>query len=76
MCTALNPSWHLHSIEVEDKGSSQSGGGGTGPARWRFMCNKWLSTSKDDKTLVRDLVCDSGPGTSGSKGGGEGKTTG
>ncbi|XP_075255415.1 lipoxygenase homology domain-containing protein 1-like isoform X2 [Convolutriloba macropyga] len=73
--SALNPSWHLHSIEVEDKGSSQSGGGGTGPARWRFMCNKWLSTSKDDKTLVRDLVCDSGPGTSGSKGGGEGKTT-
>lgn len=42
-----NAHWHLEYIEVEDLGDRKT---------YRFDCNKWLSVSKDDKQLVRELV--------------------
>lgn len=38
--------WHLESIKVEDLSTGRS---------FVFNCNKWLSLSKDDKQIVREL---------------------
>lgn len=49
-------SWHLEYIKVEDLGIGKS---------YTFNCNKWLSLSKDDKQIVRELKVED----SGSRGG-------
>jgi lipoxygenase homology domain-containing protein 1 len=41
-----NTSWHLEFVKVEDL---------TTRREYVFPCNKWLSLSKDDKQIVRDL---------------------
>lgn len=40
--------WHLEYVKVDDLQTGQS---------YMFPCNKWLSSKKDDKQLVRELVC-------------------
>ncbi len=42
-----NTHWHLEYIKVDDLASGRS---------YKFECNKWLSESKDDKQIVRDLT--------------------
>lgn len=42
-----NTHWHLEYVRVEDLDKR---------GQWTFPCNKWLSLSKDDKQLVRELV--------------------
>lgn len=44
-----NSNWHLESIKVEDLSTGKA---------FTFNCNKWLSLSKDDKQIVRELKCD------------------
>jgi hypothetical protein len=44
-----NANWHLDFIKVEDLATGRS---------FNFKCNKWLSLSKDDKQIVRDLKPD------------------
>ena len=39
-------SWHLESVKVEDLNTGRT---------FLFNCNKWLSLSKDDKQIVREL---------------------
>jgi hypothetical protein len=41
-----NASWHLEYIKVDDVASGKS---------FKFDCNKWLSLSKEDKQIVREL---------------------
>jgi hypothetical protein len=41
-----NASWHLEYIKVDDLQSGRS---------FKFDCNKWLSLSKEDKQIVREL---------------------
>ena len=41
-----NAHWHLEYIKVEDVNSQKT---------FKFDCNKWISKSKDDKQLVREL---------------------
>jgi hypothetical protein len=41
-----NASWHLENIKVDDLQSGKS---------FKFDCNKWLSLSKEDKQIVREL---------------------
>lgn len=49
-----NTHWHLEQVIVEDIERGQ---------QYTFPCNKWLSLSKDDKQLVRELIpSDSGAG--------------
>jgi hypothetical protein len=43
-----NSHWHLNHVLIEDVESKRN---------YRFECNKWLSISKDDKQIVRELVC-------------------
>ncbi len=50
-----NANWHLDFIKVEDLSNG---------ANFIFKCNKWLSLSKDDKQIVRDLKPDDGPESS------------
>lgn len=42
-----NTHWHLDSVEVQDLRSQKT---------YTFLCNKWLSKSKDDGQLVRELT--------------------
>ena len=51
-----NASWHLDSIKVEDLGKGKT---------FNFRCGKWLSLSKDDKQIARELIPDSAPSASG-----------
>ena len=46
-------SWHLEFIKVEDLSTGRS---------YLFSCNKWLSLSKDDKQIVRELKVDNTDG--------------
>ena len=41
-------SWHLESVVVEDLNSHKE---------YKFPCKKWLSGSKDDKQMTRELTC-------------------
>lgn len=41
-------SWHLDNVLVEDLNTKKE---------YKFPCNKWLSKSKDDKQLTRELTC-------------------
>ena len=50
-----NASWHLDSVVVEDLGANRGQG-----KSYSFSCKKWLSLSKDDKQIVRELVPDGG----------------
>ena len=43
-----NSHWHLEYVKVEDLGNRGK--------TYKFDCNKWLSLSKDDKQLVRELT--------------------
>lgn len=43
-----NAAWHLEEVIIEDLSAKKE---------YKFPCNKWLSKSKDDKQLMRDLVC-------------------
>jgi hypothetical protein len=45
----LKSSWHLEYVKVEDTQTGQT---------YMFPCGKWLSSTKDDKQIVRDLVCE------------------
>lgn len=45
----LKSSWHLEYIQIEDLETKQ---------KYTFPCGKWLSLKKDDKQIVRELVCD------------------
>ncbi|PAA79474.1 hypothetical protein BOX15_Mlig008366g2 [Macrostomum lignano] len=47
--TGLGSDWKLDSITVEDVRKKRS---------YEFPCGKWLSLSKDDRVIKRDLVCD------------------
>ncbi|ESO97796.1 hypothetical protein LOTGIDRAFT_208950 [Lottia gigantea] len=40
--------WHLSYIEIEDLRSKKV---------YMFHCDKWLSTSEDDKQIIRELTC-------------------
>jgi len=42
-----NSHWHLEYVKIEDLTRNKS---------YLFNCNKWLSTSKDDRQLVRELT--------------------
>ncbi|CAM2710921.1 unnamed protein product [Rotaria socialis] len=42
--------WHLEYVQVDDEQTGQS---------FMFPCNKWLSSSEDDKQTVREIKCDS-----------------
>lgn len=44
-----NSNWHCESVRVEDLATGRS---------FMFKCNKWLSLSKDDKQVVRELKPD------------------
>lgn len=44
-----NTNWHLSNIKIEDQGNRKV---------FNFKCNKWLSLSKDDKQIVRELKPD------------------
>ena len=41
-------SWHLSQIEVVDQKANK---------KYLFPCNRWLSRTKDDKQLVREISC-------------------
>jgi hypothetical protein len=43
-----NTHWHLNHVLVEDVNLKR---------QFKFECNKWLSLSKDDKQIVRELIC-------------------
>ena len=45
----MKSSWHLEYVLVEDTQTGQ---------HYKYPCNKWLSSKKDDKQIVRELVCD------------------
>jgi len=47
-CQGLGAAWHLADIEVEETSTGQ---------RYLFPCSQWLSTSKDDKQICRELTC-------------------
>jgi hypothetical protein len=42
-----NTHWHLEYVKIEDLHINRT---------YMFYCNKWLSLSKDDKQIVRDLT--------------------
>jgi lipoxygenase homology domain-containing protein 1 len=44
----MKSSWHLEHVEIEDTETGQT---------YMFPCDKWLSSRKDDKQIVRELVC-------------------
>ena len=44
----LKSAWHLEYVKVEDVPTGHS---------YMFPCNKWLSSTKDDRQIVRELVC-------------------
>ena len=44
----VGASWHLENVIVEDLNTRKE---------YKFPCNKWLSKSKDDKQLTRELTC-------------------
>ena len=44
----LKSAWHLEHVEVEDTETGQT---------YMFPCNQWLSSKRDDKQIVRELVC-------------------
>ena len=46
--TGLGSAWHLSSVEVEDQNTRK---------KYSFYCNKWLSTSDEDKQIIRELTC-------------------
>lgn len=56
-----NSNWHLESVRVEDMATGRS---------FTFKCNKWLSLSKDDKQVVRELKPDAGSEDGRGMGGG------
>jgi hypothetical protein len=41
--------WHLEYVKVEDVQTGET---------YMFPCNKWLSSKKDDKQVLRELVCE------------------
>ena len=46
--TGFGAAWHLASIDVKDLSTH---------GVWTFPCDRWLSESKDDKQIVRELIC-------------------
>ncbi len=44
----LKSSWHLDDVKIEDLETKQT---------YIFPCNKWLSSKKEDRQVVRELVC-------------------
>jgi lipoxygenase homology domain-containing protein 1 len=44
----MKSSWHLEYVQVTDNNANRS---------YMFPCNKWLSSSKDDKQIIRELTC-------------------
>lgn len=44
-------SWRLESVEVTDQTSGK---------KFFFPCNQWLSNSKGDSQIIRELTCDVG----------------
>ena len=44
--------WHLEYVQVEDLDANNT---------YMFPCGKWLSSKKDDKQIVRELVCEDAP---------------
>ena len=38
--------WHLDQVDVECSG-----------VKYNFPCDRWLAEDKDDKQIVRELVC-------------------
>jgi hypothetical protein len=55
----LKSSWHLEYVQIEDIQTKQT---------YKFPCNKWLSSKKDDKQTVRELVCSNDSGDSSRRG--------
>lgn len=55
-----NTHWHLDWVRVDDLGKQKT---------YMFPCNKWLSLSKDDKQIVRELTLEGGGGGDGNNGG-------
>jgi len=47
--TSFKDNWHLEYVKVEDEQTGQT---------YMFPCNKWLSATKDDKQVLRELVCE------------------
>lgn len=45
----LKSSWHLEYVKIEDTETQQT---------YMFPCDKWLSSKKDDRQVVRELVCE------------------
>lgn len=41
--------WHLEYVSVHDEAANKT---------YTFPCGKWLSLKKDDKQLVRELLCE------------------
>ena len=56
MSIGTGAAWHLASIEVEDLSTRKVS---------TFHCDRWLSKSKGDKQIVRELTCADGRQTSG-----------
>ena len=56
MSIGTGAAWHLASIEVEDLSTRKVS---------TFHCNRWLSKSKGDKQIVRELTSADGRQTSG-----------
>ncbi len=50
-----NANWHLAEVRVEESGRE-----------WVFRCGKWLSLSKEDKQIVRELKPEGGDGSAGA----------
>ncbi|CAF3698383.1 unnamed protein product [Rotaria sp. Silwood1] len=44
----LKNSWHLEYVQIDDIQTGQT---------YIFPCNKWLSSKKDDRQIVRELFC-------------------
>jgi hypothetical protein len=44
----IKGSWHLEYVQIDDIQTGQT---------YMFPCNKWLSSKKDDRQIVRELVC-------------------
>ncbi len=55
----LKSAWHLDYVSVEDTRSRQT---------YMFPCNKWLSSTKDDKQIVRELACSNESGETSRRG--------
>ena len=46
---ANSMSWHLDNVLIEDLNTK---------LKYKFPCNRWLSKTKEDQQLTRELLCD------------------